>query len=92
MSSLPCLVRSMSAAGETRYALGDPFVDRYRSAIKSSEPSQWPWAGRHFPQTTHTQMTAVTDPMINRIAVVGSLARYGTLSGSSHLFAASSVA
>jgi integrase/recombinase XerD len=29
MSSFPCLVRSVSPAGETRYALGDPFVDRY---------------------------------------------------------------
>ena len=29
MSSFPCLVRYVSPAGETRYALGDPFVDRY---------------------------------------------------------------
>lgn len=29
MSSFPCLVRSVSPSGETRYALGDPFVDRY---------------------------------------------------------------
>jgi integrase/recombinase XerD len=29
MSSFPCLVRSVSPAGETRYALGDPLVDRY---------------------------------------------------------------
>jgi integrase/recombinase XerD len=29
MSSFPCLVRSVSASGEARYALGDPFVDRY---------------------------------------------------------------
>jgi hypothetical protein len=28
MSSFPCLVRSVSASGEARYALGDPFVDR----------------------------------------------------------------
>ena len=29
MSSFPCLVRSVSPAGETRYALGDALVDRY---------------------------------------------------------------
>ena len=29
MSSFPCLVRSVSPAGETRYAVGDPLVDRY---------------------------------------------------------------
>jgi integrase/recombinase XerD len=29
MSSFPCLVRSVSSLGEARYALGDPFVDRY---------------------------------------------------------------
>ena len=29
MSSFPCLVRSVSPSGEPRYALGDPFVDRY---------------------------------------------------------------
>jgi integrase/recombinase XerD len=29
MSSFPCLVRSVSPAGEARYALGDPLVDRY---------------------------------------------------------------
>jgi integrase/recombinase XerD len=29
MSSFPCLVRSVSPSGEARYALGDPFVDRY---------------------------------------------------------------
>jgi integrase/recombinase XerD len=29
MSSFPCLVRLVSPAGETRYALGDPLVDRY---------------------------------------------------------------
>src|SRR3954451_15149729 len=29
MSSFPCLVRSVLPSGETRYALGDPFVDRY---------------------------------------------------------------
>ena len=29
MSSFPCLVRSLSPAGEVRYALGDPLVDRY---------------------------------------------------------------
>lgn len=29
MSTFPSLVRSVSPAGEVRYALGDPFVDRY---------------------------------------------------------------
>jgi Phage integrase, N-terminal SAM-like domain len=29
MSSFSCLVRLVSPAGETRYALGDPLVDRY---------------------------------------------------------------
>ena len=29
MSSFPFLVRSVSPSGEARYALGDPFVDRY---------------------------------------------------------------
>ena len=29
MSSFPCLVRSVSLSGETRYALGDPLVDHY---------------------------------------------------------------
>ena len=29
MSSFPFLVRSVSASGEARYSLGDPFVDRY---------------------------------------------------------------
>jgi hypothetical protein len=29
LSSFPCLVRSVSPAGEMRYALRDPFVDRY---------------------------------------------------------------
>ena len=29
MSSFPCLVRSVSSLGGVRYALGDPFVDRY---------------------------------------------------------------
>ncbi len=29
MTSFPCLVRSTSRSGETRYALGDPLVDRY---------------------------------------------------------------
>jgi hypothetical protein len=29
MNQFPCLVRSVSPAGEPRYALGDPLVDRY---------------------------------------------------------------
>ena len=33
MSSFPCLVRSSSASGETRYALGDPLVDGYLAFV-----------------------------------------------------------
>ena len=29
MTTFPCLVRSSSPSGETRYALGDPLVDAY---------------------------------------------------------------
>src|SRR5687767_1804237 len=29
MTSFPCLVRSSTPSGETRYALGDPLVDAY---------------------------------------------------------------
>ena len=33
MSSFPCLVRSVSPSGATRFALGDPLVDRYLSFV-----------------------------------------------------------
>jgi hypothetical protein len=28
MSQFPCLIRTLSAGGEARYALGDPLVER----------------------------------------------------------------
>ena len=46
MSSFPCLLRSLSPAGEARYALGDPLVDRYLEFV----------AGRCRPNT----LTATT--------------------------------
>jgi integrase/recombinase XerD len=33
MSNFPCLVRSVSPSGETRYVLGDPLVDRYLAFV-----------------------------------------------------------
>ena len=33
MSAFPCLVRSLSAGGEVRYALGDPLVDSYLAFV-----------------------------------------------------------
>ncbi len=33
MSTFPCLVRSVSSSGETRFALGDPLVDRYLAFV-----------------------------------------------------------
>ncbi|HEV2809110.1 MAG TPA: site-specific integrase, partial [Acidimicrobiales bacterium] len=33
MSSFPCLVRSSSPSGDTRYALGDPLVDGYLAFV-----------------------------------------------------------
>ena len=33
MSTFPCLVRSVSPSGETRFALGDPLVDRYLAFV-----------------------------------------------------------
>ena len=33
MSNFPCLVRSVSPAGETRFALGEPLVDRYLAFV-----------------------------------------------------------
>ena len=33
MSNFPCLVRSVSPSGETRFALGDPLVDRYLAFV-----------------------------------------------------------
>ena len=41
MSNFPCLVRSVSPSGETRFALGDPLVDRYLEFV----------AGRARPNT-----------------------------------------
>jgi hypothetical protein len=29
MTNFPCMTRSLSAAGETRFTLGDPLVDSY---------------------------------------------------------------
>jgi hypothetical protein len=42
MSPFPLLVRSVSPSGEVRYALGDPFVDRYLEFV----------AGRCRPNTS----------------------------------------
>ena len=33
MSSFPCLVRSLTSGGETRFALGDPLVDSYLAFV-----------------------------------------------------------
>ena len=33
MSTFPCLVRSVSPSGETRFALGEPLVDRYLAFV-----------------------------------------------------------
>jgi integrase/recombinase XerD len=41
MSAFPCLVRSSSAGGEVRFALGDPLVDSYLAFV----------AGRSRPNT-----------------------------------------
>jgi integrase/recombinase XerD len=41
MSFSPCLVRSSTAAGDARFALGDPLVDRYLEFV----------AGRSRPNT-----------------------------------------
>jgi hypothetical protein len=41
MTFMPCLVRSSTAAGEHRYALGDPLVDSYLAFV----------AGRARPNT-----------------------------------------
>lgn len=41
MSNFPCLIRSSTAASETRFALGDPLVDRYLEFV----------AGRTRPNT-----------------------------------------
>lgn len=43
MSDFPCLVRSSSAGGEVRYALGDPLVDSYLAFV----------AGRSRPNTLY---------------------------------------
>jgi hypothetical protein len=42
MSSFPCLVRSVSGAGEVRYALGRRLVDRYLEFVAGrSRPNTW---------------------------------------------------
>ena len=41
MTNFPCLIRSATTAGETRFALGDPLVDRYLEFV----------AGRALPNT-----------------------------------------
>ncbi len=41
MTQFPCLIRSSPAAGEDRYALGDPLVDFYLAFV----------AGRSRPNT-----------------------------------------
>src|SRR5829696_6948281 len=57
MSSFPFLVRSVSPSGETRYALGDPFVDRYLEFV----------AGRCRPNT----LTATAFDLKTFFMVVG---------------------
>jgi integrase/recombinase XerD len=57
MSSFPLLVRSVSPSGEARYALGDPFVDRYLEFV----------AGRCRPNT----LTATAFDLKSFFTVVG---------------------
>jgi integrase/recombinase XerD len=57
MSSFPWLVRSVSPSGETRYALGDPVVDRYLEFV----------AGRCRPNT----LTATAFDLKTFFTVVG---------------------
>jgi integrase/recombinase XerD len=57
MSSFPFLVRSVSPSGELRYALGDPFVDRYLEFV----------AGRCRPNT----LTATAFDLKTFFMVVG---------------------
>src|SRR3954470_20879339 len=57
MSSFPFLVRSVSPSGELRYALGDPFVDRYLEFV----------AGRCRPNT----LTATVFDLKTFFMVVG---------------------
>jgi integrase/recombinase XerD len=57
MSSFPCLVRSVSPSGSARYALGDPFVDRYLEFV----------AGRCRPNT----LTATAFDLKTFFTVVG---------------------
>jgi site-specific recombinase XerD len=57
MSSFPCLVRSSNAAGEDRFALGDPLVDSYLAFV----------AGRSRPNT----LRAVAHDLKTFFAVVG---------------------
>ncbi|MEO6628893.1 MAG: tyrosine-type recombinase/integrase [Aquihabitans sp.] len=56
MSAFPCLVRSSSAGGEVRYALGDPLVDSYLAFV----------AGRARPNTLY----AVTHDLKTFFSVV----------------------
>ncbi|MEI2698267.1 MAG: hypothetical protein V9E94_07925 [Microthrixaceae bacterium] len=57
MNDFPCLVRSSSAGGEVRYALGDPLVDSYLAFV----------AGRARPNT----LRAVAHDLKTFFAVVG---------------------
>jgi integrase/recombinase XerD len=57
MSPFPCLVRSVSPSGSTRYTLGDPFVDRYLEFV----------AGRCRPNT----LTATAFDLKTFFTVVG---------------------
>jgi integrase/recombinase XerD len=57
MSFVPCLVRSSTAAGDRRYRLGDPLVDRYLEFV----------AGRSRPNT----LRAVAFDLKTFFAVVG---------------------
>ena len=57
MSWSPCLVRSSMVAGEVRYALGDPLVDRYLEFV----------AGRARPNT----LRAVVFDLKTFFAIVG---------------------
>jgi hypothetical protein len=57
MSFIPCLIRSSTAAGEARFELGDPLVDRYLEFV----------AGRARPNT----LRAIAFDLKTFFAVVG---------------------
>src|SRR5712691_4563544 len=57
MSFIPCLIRSLTAAGEARFELGDPLVDRYLEFV----------AGRARPNT----LRAIAFDLKTFFAVVG---------------------